>query len=69
MCDYSKDLKDLKILYEHNKGSGILLAQIVVPWPLQTRDMCIKTSTIQDPHNKCILQITKSLEVGEKYFD
>jgi len=25
MCDYSKDLKDLKILYEHNKGSGLLI--------------------------------------------
>jgi len=55
MVDYCDKLKDMNIVYEHNQGSGLVKAEIITPWPLSTRDMWVKTSTIRDPHNKCIL--------------
>lgn len=58
---------DFKIKVTDQKG--LLYGKQKFPWPLWNRDMAMTMTGMMDQKNHALISVSKSIDIGEKYFD
>ena len=66
--DLDKDIKLFEVVEASNDVNSMCQCQMKFPWPMDNRELFIKSHIVADRTNKAIMYLTKSVNVGEKYF-
>jgi len=63
------DFHDLEWKKKVTDVKGCMYGKQHFPWPMAARDMAFHVTGVQDYKNKALISVSKSINVGEKYYE
>ena len=69
MKDMDSEILTFEMIEASNEVNSMCKMSMKFPWPMSNRDLVVKCHLIVDRTNKAIIYLTKSLNIGDKYYE